>query len=691
MMSTDPTRNERTEDTQPEPTETAEALLQESRQEMMDRLEDQQDLRRRLENLDKDFHIIFDTVPAMIWYRDRKGTILRANKCAADSVGMTMEELVGKNYYDLFPDGAQKALEKDLQVILSGEPLFNQPRKYITKDGRTHWVLANRIPYLDESGAIGGVIVFAVDNTERKAAEEDLRSANQKIEKANKQLRAAAERARVLAEEATIANRTKSRFLAHMSHELRTPMNSILGFTEILLEEALNEEQQHYIQTIHRSANSLLTLINDILDFSKIEAGKLHIEILPCRCQDIIGEIRDLMEHTAAEKGLEFAIECDPNLPETFYSDPMRLRQCVLNLVSNAVKFTETGHVKIRAYPESRAGQDRIRIEVEDTGIGIEPNKQGLVFDSFTQADPSTSRQYGGTGLGLAITERLIGLLGGHIELVSQPGKGSTFSLILPLFVEVNQASSDNPQRDTAEPVEADDRHIGCIGSVLLIENKTPSQIQTNLLLRRAGLDVRIVNTEAEAFEQLEQESFGLILINLEKVNEAKKLTARLRNFDEHLPIVAVTDDCSRKIADQFKIAGCNAVLVEPVSRGQLYETIRSFLLLQTNSPVETTFSQAEEEELLEFNPDESMEALLEKLPNLMEEMMEFYSRSDFDMLARFTGVLIDLGKSCHRKVLAEKAGQLHDYLKNQAIQPDELQKYVDELNELCLQLSLGR
>jgi CheY-like chemotaxis protein len=224
-----------------------------------------------------------------------------------------------------------------------------------------------------------------------------------------------------------------------------------------------------------------------------------------------------------------------------------------------------------------------------------------------------------------------------------------------------------------------------------LIENKTPSQIQTNLLLRRAGLDVQIVNNGTEAFDRLQQEPAQVVLINLDEVTEAKKLAARLRNFDEHLPIIAVTEDTSRKVADQFKIAGCNSVLVEPVSRGQLYETIRSFLMIQTSASPAPVSAPADSRKAGQFNEAESMEALLEKLPTLTEEMMEFYSRSDFEMLSRFAKVLMDLGTTCQRKVLAGKARQLLDYLKNQAIQPDELQKYVEELNELCLQISLGR
>lgn len=659
-----------------------EELLRESHQKLVQSLDENKRLQAQLARLDRDFHTIFDSVPAMIWYRDREGKILRANRCAAESVGLAVEDLIGKNYYELFPDGAQKALEKDMQVILSGQPLYKQLRKYVTADNRVRWVLADRIPYWDESGSVAGVIVFAQDITERKAAEDDLRLANQRIEQANRQLRAAAERARILAEEAAAANRAKSEFLAHMSHELRTPMNAILGFTEILQTEPLTDEQRQYIQTIQRSANTLLSLINDILDFSKIEAGKLHIEMVPCSCTEVVREVAELMEHTARSKGLDFVVECSPDLPGVFYTDPMRLRQCLLNLVGNAIKFTEKGHITIRAFPEMTVGQKRIRLEVEDTGIGIEPEKQAMIFESFVQADTSVSRKYGGTGLGLAITRRLMGLLGGHIELDSRYGQGSKFSLILPCFVEPLQNTAAVDPNASVASTQEDERHIGCIGRILLLESHPPRPIQASLLLRRAGLEVCVVDSLPQAIKELRRQPYNLVLVALEKVQEARKAVARLRNSDEHLPIVVITADSSAKTTEQFKIAGCNALLVEPVSRAQLYDTIRSFLAVQA-----TDFSPPHPGKQVES----SMETLLDELPDQLEQLMDCYARSDYESLAEMLGHFIELGQKSHRPQLAEKARRLLDYLAGGALQPDELQKQIEELGEICLQITLGR
>ncbi len=658
-----------------------EELLRETHQKWIQSLEEQKQLQAKLERLEKDFHTIFDSVPAMIWYRDCQGTILRANRCAAESVGLSVEELVGKNYYELFPDGAQKALEKDMQVIVSGQPLYKQLRKYVTADNRVRWVLADRIPYWDENGQVAGVIVFAQDITEQKAAEDELHLANRRIEQANRQLRAAAERARILAEEAAAANRAKSEFLAHMSHELRMPMNAILGFAEILQEENLSEEQRQYVRTIQRSASNLLTLINEILDFSKIEAGKLRIEMVPCSCAEVVREVAELMEHSARSKGLDFQADCSPELPGVIYTDPMRLRQCLLNLVGNAIKFTEKGRVSVRVYPETAAGQKRIRFDVQDTGIGIEPEKQTLIFESFTQADSSICRKYGGTGLGLAVTRRLMGLLGGHVELASQPGKGSTFSLILPCFVEPMQNTAADPSVPAHVPQE-DERHIGCIGRILLLDSDPPNPIHASLLLRRAGLDVCVVQGLREALAELKQNPFNLVLIALQKVQEARKAAAKLRNFDEQLPIVVITSDTSKKTAEQFKIAGSNAVLVEPVSRSQLYETLRSFLSVQAASSVPGESSSPE---------PESPEDLYETLPALIEQIRECYARSDYETLAEHAGRLVELGRRFHRLALTEKAARLQKFLTGGSVQPDELQKQVEELSDLCLQITLGR
>ncbi len=234
-------------------------------------------------------------------------------------------------------------------------------------------------------------------------------------------------------EEAKKADKAKSEFLANMSHEIRTPMNSVIGFSEILADEDLTAEQKSYINLILNSGHDLLRLIDNILDFSSIESGRLEMESVICSLEQLLEETESLMRPLATEKGLEFAVnQCDP-LPAQIRTDSTRIRQCLTNLIGNAIKFTEKGHVYLNVSMEDRNNQQYIRFDVEDTGIGIPPEKHEKIFESFTQADGSHSREYGGTGLGLAITKRLAELLGGNLTLSSRQGKGSVFSLAIRL------------------------------------------------------------------------------------------------------------------------------------------------------------------------------------------------------------------------------------------------------------------
>ncbi len=363
-------------------------------------------LKHSYKKMREEFLTIFDSVPASIWYRDRKGKILKVNRCAADSVGMDVRDLVGKCYYELFPDDQNGSRERDLQVIETGESVIGQFRSFRLKSGEERIMLVDRIPYRNKKDQVVGVIVFAKDITDLKRAEENLQKAKNEIEVINLQLQDSAERANMLAGEALAANAAKSDFLANMSHEIRTPMNSIIGFCDLLnQEETLSEEQQSFVEMIGRSAEHLLSLINDILDFSKIEAGRLSVETLDVDIRELLKDVSGFMAKQAEQKGIEFRFDVDPDVPEMIRSDPTRMRQCIMNLINNAVKFTQKGYVSLHAGIEQVDRKATLRVDVKDSGIGIPEDKLDLIFDSFSQADTSTSRNFGGTGLGLAITK----------------------------------------------------------------------------------------------------------------------------------------------------------------------------------------------------------------------------------------------------------------------------------------------
>ena len=251
------------------------------------------------------------------------------------------------------------------------------------------------------------------------------------------ELAAEKERSDELAACAEMANQAKSEFLANMSHEIRTPMNSIIGFSDLLAEETLSEEHLEFVQTIRDSGRMLLALLNDILDLSKIEAGKLDVEMTDCCLRELMVRVENLMKPLAAQKELEFSIFCSKEMPEYITTDPVRIKQCIVNLVNNAIKFTPSGHIYVNISLEQENACRRIRFDVEDTGIGIPEDRQQAIFQAFTQADGTTTRRFGGTGLGLTITRKLVELLGGDISLHSEVGRGTVFTFRIPLNASV--------------------------------------------------------------------------------------------------------------------------------------------------------------------------------------------------------------------------------------------------------------
>ncbi|MHC4221366.1 MAG: PAS domain-containing sensor histidine kinase, partial [Planctomycetota bacterium] len=323
-------------------------------------------------------------------------------------------------------------------VFESGEPVREiefHPR--LTKEGREKslWFEIGVEPTIIDGRrravlAINDITRRVESEKELKQAKESAEKAKAELEQVNIQLEDSVERANLMTQEAVVADAAKSQFLANMSHEIRTPMNAIIGFSEVLAEEQLTEEQKHHIDIIRDSAANLLQLINDILDFSKIEAGKLDIEFTDCPLEQLFAVIESLMRPSAKSKDLGFEILQCTELPGYIRTDSVRLRQCLINLINNAIKFTGSGHVYVNVWLEDVEDKPYIRFDVEDTGIGIATDKLDVIFEEFAQADGTTTRKFGGTGLGLTITKKLARLLDGELSVTSEPGKGSVFTLM---------------------------------------------------------------------------------------------------------------------------------------------------------------------------------------------------------------------------------------------------------------------
>ena len=406
---------------------------------------------------------------------------------------------------------------------------------------------------------------------------------------ANEQLEASVVHANQLAEKAVAADKAKSEFLANMSHEIRTPMNAIIGFSQILAEENFNEEQKEYVNIIQNSGTILLKLINDILDFSKIEADKLDIEFTDCRLDELLTGIESMMYQKAEQKGLEFHIARSDALPAWIRTDLTRLHQCLVNLTGNAIKFTETGHVYVNVSLERDNDKPFIRFDVEDNGVGIPPDKQDEIFESFTQADGSTTRKFGGTGLGLTITKRLAELLDGNLTLTSEVGRGSVFTLAIPAGVDISSQPALDGQ-DTSSKTTEEQRQLKeprFCGRLLIAEDVLTNQMLIKLMLEKMGLEVTIANDGKEAVDKALSNPFDLIFMDIQMPNmNGYEATKALREKGLKTPIVALTANAMKGDDKKCIEAGCDDYMSKPIDRGRLIEVMSKYL--QT-SPAESS------------------------------------------------------------------------------------------------------
>lgn len=420
---------------------------------------------------------------------------------------------------------------------------------------------------------------------ENEALISNLTQASHLLEDANGNLKTEIEHVKQMETELTEArdraekmSAAKGEFLANMSHEIRTPMNGVIGTLQLLEDTKLDDSQIEYVRTAHKSADALLTILNDILDLSKIEAGKLDIEIIQFDFREVISDLVTLHALKAEQKGVILRSDIDEALPQKIKGDPTRLRQVLMNLISNAMKFTHKGEICVHLRV-IHANDETVscRVEVQDSGIGIDDDAQQKLFTAFSQADGSTTRKYGGTGLGLAIVRQLIGLMYGEIGVDSKQGIGSTFWFVVPL----GTVSEEEMIEATVTEEVIDQSPLS--GKVLLVEDNPVNQMVASKMLEKIGISSKLANNGKEALDQLSQESFDAVLMDcqmpeMDGFEATRKLRSTEKSTDKHIPVIAMTANVMEGDRELCLSAGMDDYLGKPVKVEELESKLRKWL-----------------------------------------------------------------------------------------------------------------
>ncbi|MFO7369726.1 MAG: ATP-binding protein [Bacteroidales bacterium] len=494
-----------------------------------------------------------------------EGKITDINNASINITEVTREKLIGTDFFDYFTE-PDKARDIYKQVFAAG---FVADFPLTIRDGKLTDVLFNGSVYKDEAGKVIGVVVVARDITDHKRVENELTEAKELAEQATK----TAEVAKMKAEEATkIAENavtSKQQFLSNMSHEIRTPMNSIIGFTKVMLKTTLTAKQKEYLTAIKMSGDVLTVLVNDILDLAKVDAGKMIFERKPFHIASSISAIIQLFEPKIQEKNLKLIKKFDHNIPKVLEGDPVRLHQILMNLVSNAVKFTNEGKITVDVRMLS-SDEEKATIEfiVTDTGIGIAEDKIDHIFENFQQATSNISRLYGGTGLGLAIAKQLAEQQSGSITVKSILNEGTRFSVVIPF-------RKTNANIESGSEIKEMNVKIKGI-KVLVVEDIALNQLLMKTLLDDFGFDCDFAENGKIAIEKFINKPYDIILMDLQmpEMNgfQAAKYIRDIMN--SKVPIIALTADVTTTDLNKCKIIGMNDYISKPVDEKLLYHKI---------------------------------------------------------------------------------------------------------------------
>lgn len=530
---------------------------------------------------------VIDTAPIRVFWKDLDGRYLGCNQLFARDAGrQRSDEMIGLDDFAM-PWAAQAELYRadDQAVVRSKQARLGFEKPQTSPDGKIVWLSTSKVPLKDAEGKIIGTLGIYDDISSRKATELELQSHRLHLEELVEERTKALTEAKIAAE---AASRAKSAFLANMSHELRTPMNGVLGMLMLASRRMSDAKGLDQLDKAKLSAERLLGILNDILDISKIEADRMVFESIPMQISTVIEQVTNTLGHKAKEKNLALTTNIPAKLmTQALTGDPLRLGQILINLVGNAIKFTEMGVISIRASSfDETHDQLQVRFEVGDTGIGIDHYAQARLFDAFEQADNSTTRQYGGTGLGLAISKHLVHLMGGRIGVISFPGEGSTFWFELPLRKrepEIRDVALSSP----TEPANTRllDQFAGAC--VLLAEDDPVALEVSRYLLEDVGMHVDVAENGEQALAMARQKHYALIFMDMQMptMNGVEATQAiRANSLNRQTPILAMTANAFDDDRETCLAAGMNEHISKPVQAGKLYDTMLLWLEQQARA-----------------------------------------------------------------------------------------------------------
>lgn len=574
--------------------------------------------------------------------------VIYVNEAFTRISGYSAKEIIGQSPRILQNEFTKReTLDEMKQTLSEGKP-FKGELLNVHKNGNQYWLDISIVPVKNKDGAITHFAAIERDITQSKAKElkekdvwVQLKRANMKAEAATRDLEESLARAEA-------ANIAKGDFLANMSHELRTPMNGVLGMATLLADTKLDDEQREYVSTINSSGEGLLMLLNDILDFSKIEAGALELEHIAYNFVDTMQKTVNLLRPQAEKKNIELRMDCDAQIPNYMWGDSGRIRQIIMNLIGNAIKFTDHGHVRLKATLKDYDDKNHIHVSVEDTGIGIPAKKLGEIFEKFTQADASVTRKFGGTGLGLAITKQLVGLMGGEIGVDSAVGKGSTFWFSIPC--KPAEATDEMATIEHLRTISHNDSPKMPVGEAraLLVDDYHVNQVFAEKLLRKFGF--QHIDTAVDGVEALlkcSETAYDVIFMDCQMPRMDGYITTQeIRALEtcsmRHIPVVAMTANAMMGDREKCLNAGMDDYLSKPLRAEHLKKFIETWFTIDnskasisaTKTPSPETSITAETpvdmEQLRMFtdgDPDEE-KALTELFLEQAQEMIDILTLS---------------------------------------------------------------